>query len=162
MFPPSTLAPRTASPSPRTSHKTLGHDANNGVQHTVEPLRLPDDLRIALESPLPQLVTDYRHGMRVASHVFSGLESTPKNRVDADGIKIVRRYNAPRGALGAAADAESRAHNLAHKKCVKQRAISLQISKIWPRNSSMARLAARRSGEGKQLLLVGYGRVRTE
>src|SRR5260370_16756453 len=97
-----------------------------------------------------------------ARRVMGGVGASPKNRMHYDRVKIIRRYDASGGDLGAIADAESRAHNLAHKKCVKQRAISLQVSKIWPRNSSMARLAARRSGEGKQLLLVGYRRVRTE
>src|SRR6267142_3146565 len=100
--------------------------------------------------------------MGVAPGVFARLESAAENRMYPKGIKIVRRYNAPCRDLGPVADAESRAHDLAHKKCVKQRAVSLQVSKIWPRNSSMARLAARRSGEGKQLLLVGYRRVRAK
>src|SRR6266852_3636642 len=80
--------------------------------------------------------------MGVPPGVFARLESAAKNRMDPYGIKIVRRYDAPCRDLGPVADAESRAHNLAHKKCVKQRAISLQVSKIWPRNSSMACLAA--------------------
>src|SRR2546427_4225800 len=82
--------------------------------------------------------------------------------MDPDGAKIVRRYDASNRALGPVADAESRAHNFGHNKCVKQRATPLQVNEIWPRNISRARLAACRSGEGEQPLLVGYGRVRTE
>src|SRR5260370_881521 len=99
--------------------------------------------------------------MSVASHIFSRFESAPKNRMDSDGVKVVRRYNAPNGALGAIAEAESGAHNLAHKKCIKQRATSLQVQEIRPGDGS-TRLAASGSAEGQQLLLVRYGRVRTE
>src|SRR5712691_10685609 len=100
--------------------------------------------------------------MSVASHVFSGLETAPKNRMDSDGIEIVRRYDAANGALGAVTDAEGGSHDFVHNKCVKHRAAPLQIEQIRPRKSSSASFAARRSSESEQLLMVGYRRVGTE
>ncbi len=49
-------------------------------------------------------MTDHGHGMGVASHVFPRLETAPKNRMDADGVKIIRGYDTSDGALGAIAE----------------------------------------------------------
>src|ERR1700737_3707167 len=100
--------------------------------------------------------------MGVAPHVFAGLESAPKNWMNPDGIKIVRRYDASSGDLGAVASAERRPHNFRYKKCVKQRATPLQVEEIWPRNRRSASLPGRRSAEGEQPLLVDYCWVRTQ
>jgi len=37
--------------------KALWRDAHNGVHNIIQPLRFPDNLRIALEASFPQLVT---------------------------------------------------------------------------------------------------------
>src|SRR5579859_1994442 len=100
--------------------------------------------------------------MRASPSVLARLESAPENRMDPDGIKIVRRYDAPRGALGAIADAESRPRDFAHKQSVKKRGTPLQIDEVWPGKSITARLAARRSTNSEQSLLMTYRRVRTE
>src|SRR6266478_5736065 len=100
--------------------------------------------------------------MSVPPRVLSRLESSPKNRMYSDSIKIIRRYDASSGDLGPVTDAERRSHNFRYKKCVKQRATPLQVEEIWPRNRRSAGLPARRSAEGQQALLVGNKRVRTE
>src|SRR6266852_8161031 len=100
--------------------------------------------------------------MSVPPRVLSRLESAAKNRVYSESVKIIRRYDASSGDLGAVADAERRPHNFCYKKCVKQRATPLQVEEIWPRNRRSASLPARRSAEGEQPLLVCYGWVGTE
>src|SRR5260370_36083164 len=100
--------------------------------------------------------------MRVPPRVFARLESAAKNRMYSDSVKIIRRYNASSGDLGAVANAERRPGNFRYKKCVKQRATPLQVEEIWPRNQRSGSLPARRSAESEQLLLVGYGWVGTE
>src|SRR6266849_9764657 len=100
--------------------------------------------------------------MSVPPRVLSRLESSPKNRMDPDSIKIIRRYDASSGDLGAVANAERRPHNFRYKKCVKQRATPLQVEEIWPRNRRSASFPGRRSAEGEQPLLVCYGRAGTE
>src|SRR5438034_9561786 len=100
--------------------------------------------------------------MSVPPCVLSQLESAAKNRMYSESIKIIRRYDASSGDLGAVTNAERRPHNFRYKKCVKQRAAPLQVEEIWPRNRRSASLPGRRSAEGEQPLLVSYRRVRTE
>ena len=100
--------------------------------------------------------------MSVPPRVLSRLESSPKNRMYSDSIKIIRRYDASSGDLGAVANAERRPHNFRYKKCVKQRATPLQVEEIWPRNRRSASLPALRSAQSEQPLLVCYGWVGTE
>src|SRR5258708_927576 len=49
--------------------------------------------------------------MSVPPRVLSRLESSPKNRIYSDSIKIIRRYDASSGDLRAVANAERRPHN---------------------------------------------------
>src|SRR6266571_3723961 len=100
--------------------------------------------------------------MSVPPRVLSRLESSPKNRMDSDSIKIIRRYDASSGDLGAVANAERRPQNFRYKKCVKQRATSLQVEESWPRNRRAASLPSLRSAQSEQPLLVCYGSVGTE
>src|SRR6267378_4279934 len=100
--------------------------------------------------------------MSVPPRVLSWLESSPKNRMHSDSLKITRRYDASSGDLGPVTDAERRPRNFRYKKCVKQRATPLQVEEIWPRNRRSASLPGRRSAEGEQPLLLRYRRVRTK
>src|SRR5580692_580958 len=100
--------------------------------------------------------------MSVPPRVLSRLESSPKNRMYSDSVKIIRRYDASSGHLGAVANAKRRSHNFRYKKCVKQRAIPLQVEEIWPRNRRSASLPGCCSAQGEQPLLVWYGWVGTE
>src|SRR5713101_2057776 len=100
--------------------------------------------------------------MSVPPRVLSRLESAAKNRVYSESVKIIRRYDASSGDLGAVADAERRPHNFCYKKCVKQRATPLQVDEIWPGNTSIVGLAARRPGKGEKPFLVSYQGIGTE
>src|SRR5580704_654759 len=100
--------------------------------------------------------------MRVPPRVFTRLEAAPKNRMNANSIKIVRRYDASGSALGAVADTEGSPRNLAHKKSVKKRGTPLQIGEVWPGKRCAASFAALRSTESEQSLLMTYRRVRTK
>src|SRR5260370_39984109 len=100
--------------------------------------------------------------MSVPPRVLSRLESSPKNRIYSDSIKIIRRYDASSGDLRAVANAERRPHNFRYKKRVKQRATPLQVEEIWPRNRLSPRLPACRSAEAAQPVLVCDGCVGTE
>jgi len=130
--------------------------------HIVEPLPFPDDLRIAFEAPFPELVADHGHGVGVLPDVFARLESAAENRMYPNGVKIIRRYDAPCRDLGPVADAESRAIILLTKNASNSVQFLCKSAKsgheraVWPDSPRG------RSGEGKQLLLVGYRRVRTE
>src|SRR5260370_40107677 len=100
--------------------------------------------------------------MGVPPRVLSRLESAPKNGMDPDRIKIIRRYDASSGDLGAVANAERRPHNFRYKNCVKQRATPLQVDEIWPGNTSIVGFAARRPGKDEKPFLVPYQGTATE
>src|SRR4029077_8702559 len=100
--------------------------------------------------------------MRASPSVLARLESAPENRMHPNGIEIIRRNDAPRGALGAVADAQRRPGNLAHKQSFKKRGTSLQIGEVWPGKRCAARFVALRSTKSEQSLLMTYRWVRTE
>src|SRR5712664_51849 len=100
--------------------------------------------------------------MSVASNIFPGLETAPKNRTNADGVKIIRRHDASDGALRAIAKAECGAHDFVHDKGVDQRAALLKVKEIGPGDIGRAGLAASGSGEGEKPFLVRYKGVGTE
>src|SRR6266705_1135639 len=100
--------------------------------------------------------------MGVAPGILARLEAAAENGMDSDGVKIIRRYDASGGDLGAIADAESRAHDFGHNEGVKECAAPLQIEEIRPGKTGRLGLAARRAGESEQLLLMGYRRVGTK
>src|SRR5258708_1847263 len=100
--------------------------------------------------------------MGVAAQVFSRLETAPKNRVDADGFKIIRGYDASDGALGAIAEAQRGAHDFVYDEGVDERATLLQVEDIGPGDISVASLAASGSSDGEKLFLMSYERVGAE
>jgi hypothetical protein len=51
--------------------------------------RLADNLRIAAEAPLPQLVDDHCDGMRALSLVFAGKKAAAEHGANADGVEVV-------------------------------------------------------------------------
>src|SRR5215469_666721 len=99
-------------PADEGSVKALRRNPNDCVQYIIEPLRLPNDLRIAFEATPPKLITDYHHGMSVASCIFTGLEAAPQNGMDADRVEIVCGDDAPGRDIGAIPDTQGTARNL--------------------------------------------------
>src|ERR1700676_3021413 len=142
--------------------KSLRRDAHNRVQHAIEPLRFPDDLWVALESSLPQLIADHRHRMRVAPHFFLWVETAAENGMDADGIEIIRGYDASGRDLGAVADTERAARDFGYDEGVDQRATLAQIHKVGPGCKSASSLPGGSPPEGHQPFLVSDHRVRAE
>src|SRR5713226_6834011 len=100
--------------------------------------------------------------MGVAAHVFAGLKAAPENWMDADGVKIIRGYDASDSALGAIAEAERGAHDFGHDKGVDERAALLQVEQVGPGDTGRASLAASGSGEGEEPFLMSYERIGTE
>src|ERR1700687_5545938 len=108
------------------------------------------------------MITDHGYGMGVASSVFAGLETAAKKRMESDGVKIIRGYDASDGALGAIAKAERRRHDFVHDEGVDERAALLQIEEVGPGGICVASLAASGSGDGEKPFLVSYKRIGTE
>src|SRR4029077_9910517 len=82
--------------------------------------------------------------------------------MDADSVKVIRRYDASDGALGAIAEAEGGAHDFGHDEGVDQGAVFLQVEQIGPGDPRRAGLATRGSRKGGEPLLVRDQRVRSE
>ena len=100
--------------------------------------------------------------MRAPARVFARLESAPKHRMNPNRIEIIRRYDAAYSALGAVADAQRGPRDFAHEKTVNERGTPLQIQKVRPREFRRSCLAARRSRQCQQSLLMRYRRIRTK
>src|SRR5256885_3273065 len=105
--------PKLHAPADKSSEKSFRRDAHDGVHDSVQALRFADDLRIAFESSLPELITDHHDRMCALTCVFLWKKSAAENRVHSDGVKIIRGYDAADGALGTLADAERGAGNFA-------------------------------------------------
>src|SRR5467141_2700183 len=100
--------------------------------------------------------------MGLAAHIFACLETAPENRMDADGVKIIRGYDASDGAFGAVAEAERDAHDLGDDEGVDERAVFLQVKEVGPGDRGVASLAASGPGDGEKPFLVSDQRVGTE
>src|SRR4029077_1406607 len=124
--------PELHRPAHESPIETFRGHADNGVHHVIEPLRLSNDLRVALKPPLPQLVADHRHGMSVAPRLLAWLEAAAENRMYPDGIKIICGYDAPRSDFGAVADAQSGPHDFGDNEGINERATSLQVEDVGP------------------------------
>src|SRR5256885_3049290 len=114
--------PEVHAPADEGAVEALGGDADDGVHDAVKALRLADDLRIATEATLPELITDHRDRMRALTCVLLWKKPAAENRVHSDGIKIIRGDDAAGGALGAIADAERGAGNFADEDRFAERA----------------------------------------
>src|SRR5690348_10853165 len=88
------------------SVKILWRHADDGERHSVEALRLADDVRIAIEHVLPESIADDDDRIGVAASVLAGFESAAHNRADAERFEIIRGNDASGYALRAAANAE--------------------------------------------------------
>ncbi len=124
--------PEVHAPADEGAVKAFGGDADDGVHDAVEALRLADDLRIAAEAPLPQLVTDDGDGMRALPLVFAGKEAAAEHRGNADGVEVVGRDDAAGGALGTIADAERGAGDFTDEERLAEGAASLEVLEIGP------------------------------
>ena len=102
------------------------------MHDAVEALRLADDLPIATEAPLPQLVADHGDGMRALPLVFAGKETAAEHGGNADGVEVVGRDDAAGGALGTIADAERGAGDFADEERLAESAASLEVLEIGP------------------------------
>src|SRR6266852_5801891 len=100
--------------------------------------------------------------MGIASDIFALLKSAPEDGMDTDGVKIICGNDASSGDLGTVADAEGGAHDFGDDERVDERASFLQVEQVGPGSIVGAGFAARGSGEGGQLFLVGYQRVRAK
>ena len=96
--------PKIHRPANKSSIKPLRRDANDGVRNIIKALRLADDLWIAFEPVLPQLVTDYSNRVRSAPNLFVRPEAAAKNRPHSDRIEIICRDDAAGRNLGAVPD----------------------------------------------------------
>src|SRR5207248_2270487 len=105
--------PEVHAPADEGAVKALGRNADNGVHDTVEALCFADNLAVAMEPVLPKLRADHGDWMRALALIFSWQEAAAEDGVYSDGVKIIRRYDAAGGALGAIADAERGTANLA-------------------------------------------------
>src|SRR6185437_2687316 len=85
---------------------------------------------IAIEAVLPKLVADHDHGMRALALIFARQKAAAEDRVYADGVKVIGRDDAASGALGAIADAERSAGNLADEGRFAERTASLEVLEI--------------------------------
>ncbi len=98
----------------------------------IKALHFANDFRISFISITPQLVADDDDRMGVAADVLTRLEASPKNGMNADGIEIVGRNDAPARGLGVIANAESASGNLADESFLTERTISAQVLEIRP------------------------------
>ena len=91
-------------PAYESSVKTFRRDTYDGVYDVIESLRFPDNLRIAFEAALPELVADDCDRMGAAPGVFARLESAAQNGMHPNSVKIVRGDDAARGDVRALTD----------------------------------------------------------
>jgi hypothetical protein len=87
---------------------------------------------ISFISIMPHLVADDDDRMGIAADVLARLKTSPKNGMNADGIKIVRRNDAPARSFSAIANAESGSDDLADESVLTERTISAQVLEIKP------------------------------
>ena len=102
------------------------------MHDAVKALRPADDLRIATEATLPELIADDGDGMRALPNVLARQKAAAENRMHADGVEVVGGDDAAGGALGAIADAERGAGNFADEDRFAERAASLEVLEIGP------------------------------
>ena len=76
-------------PQPRRCRKSLQERRRQWCD-AVEALRVADNLRVAAEAPLPQLVADHGDGMRALPLVFAGNEAAAEQEGNADGNEVIR------------------------------------------------------------------------
>ena len=122
-----------AQPTERPA-ESFGRDANDGVHDAVEPLRLSNDGRIALEAALPKLVADHGDRMRAVADVFARLEATAKHGMDAYDIKIIRGDDTAGKARSPMLSVVPVI--LETKNASKERGVFLQVEKVGPRKWS--------------------------
>src|SRR5689334_6364440 len=100
--------------------------------HAVQHLRSADNPGVPLITIAPGLITDHRHGMRIAAHVFARLEAAPQEWMHLQRLKIIGGYDAPCRALGAITDAERRAENAVGDECIYRCAALFEIPPVRP------------------------------
>src|ERR1043166_1486282 len=115
-----------------------------------------------MEAPLPKLIADDHYGMRALALILSGQEAAAERRGYADGGEIVGGDDATGGALGAIANAERGASNLADEGAFAQRAASLEILEIRPGKRGAFAFASGSTGYSNQAFLVDDSGIRAE
>src|SRR5712692_1810630 len=82
--------------------------------------------------------------------------------MDANGVKIIRGYDASDGALGAIAEAERGAHDFGHDEGVDEGAAFLQVEDVGPGDIGRASFTASSSRDCEESFLASDQRVGTE
>src|SRR5713226_1813376 len=82
--------------------------------------------------------------------------------MDANGVKIIRGYDASDGALGAIAEAERGAHDFGHDEGVDEGAAFLQVEDVGPGDIGRASFTASSSRDCEESFLVNHKGVGAE
>src|SRR5262249_17985201 len=98
--------PELHRPAHESSVEVPRSNADDRVRQAIEQLSLAYYTRISVESLFPQLITDHRDRVRVASEILRGFEAAPENRPNSERLKIVGRYDAGGHALGSIAETQ--------------------------------------------------------
>ena len=137
-------------------------DADDRMLNAVQNLGSSDNGRIEIVAIFPGLISDHRHGMRIASSSFFGSKSATEDWFYSECVELIRRDYSHRCALGAVADAERRTGDAIDDERLKKRGVSFKIDEVRIRESVVFGDAARRADERKHLVLMRHERIRTD